>query len=134
MAGAAMIYFGLDPGKFMRFLSGKYTSQYRDIRRTLDEDRDHVTLDDYKHLKRILLVGCPAQLTFKEPSSNKLELISSGNSKNFIANPKLVRKTVSKEDRYSHLVPMDPILCKLSPYLCHTTQSMVIQERKNAMV
>jgi hypothetical protein len=77
------------------------------------------------------LDGCPAQLTFKEPSSNKLELISCGNSKNFIANPKLVHKMMNKEDRYSHLVLMDPILCKFSPYLCHTTQSMVIKEGKN---
>jgi hypothetical protein len=26
---------------------------------------------------------------------------------------------------------MDPLLCKLSPYLCHTTQSIVIKDRKN---
>ncbi len=38
---------------------------------------------------------------------------------------------MNKEDRYSHLVPMDPILCKFSPYLCHTTQSKVIKEGKN---
>ena len=75
--------------------------------------------------------GCPAQLTFEEPLSNKLEFISRGNSKNFIANPKLVRKMMNKEDRYSHLVPMDPILCKFSPYLHHTTQSIVIKEGKN---
>ncbi len=31
MASAAMIYFGLDPGKLVRFLSGKYTGQYRDV-------------------------------------------------------------------------------------------------------
>ena len=131
MASAAMIHFGLDPGKFVRFLSGEYTGQYRDVRRTLDAVRDHVTADDYNHIKRILMDGCPAQLTFEEPSSNKLEFISRGNSKNFIANPKLVRKTMNKEDRYSHLVPMDPILCKFSPYLRHTTQSIVIKEGKN---
>ncbi len=31
IASAAMIHFGLDPGKFVRFLSGKYTGQYRDV-------------------------------------------------------------------------------------------------------
>jgi hypothetical protein len=120
MASTAMIHFGLDPGKFVRFpLSGEYTGQYQDVRCTLDSVRDHVNTDDYNHIKRILMDGCPAKLTFKEPLSNKLEFISRGNSKNFIANPKLVRKTMNKEDRYSHLVPMDPILCKFSPYLCH---------------
>ncbi len=38
---------------------------------------------------------------------------------------------MNKEDRYSHLVPMDPLLCKLSPYLCHTTQSIAIKDGKN---
>jgi hypothetical protein len=31
MASAAMIHFGLDPGKFVRWLSGEYTGQYRDV-------------------------------------------------------------------------------------------------------
>jgi hypothetical protein len=36
LASAAMIYFGLDPGKFVRFLLGEYTGQYWDVRCTLD--------------------------------------------------------------------------------------------------
>jgi hypothetical protein len=40
-------------------------------------------------------------------------------------------KTMNKEDRCSHLVPMDPLLCKLSPYLRHTMQSNVITDGKN---
>jgi hypothetical protein len=126
-----MIHFGLDPGKFVRFLSGKYTGQYWDVRCTLDAIQDHVTSDNHGHFKRILLNGCPAQLTFKEPLSNKLEFISCGNSKSFVENPQLVQKTMNKEDHYSHLVPMDPLLCKLSPYLHHTMQSIVIEDGKN---
>ncbi len=97
MASAAMIHFGLDPGKFVHFLSGKYTGQYRDVRHTLDAIWDHVTSDDYSHIKQILLDGCPAQLTFKEPSNNKLEFISHGNLKSFVENPQLVQKTMKKE-------------------------------------
>jgi hypothetical protein len=78
-----MIHFGLDPGKFVRFLLGKYTSQHWDDCCTLDAIQDHVTSDNYGHIKRILLDGCPAQLTFEEPLSNKLEYISCGNSKSF---------------------------------------------------
>jgi hypothetical protein len=73
MASSAMIHFGLDPGKFVRFLSGKYIGQYWDVHRTLDAIQDHVTSDNYGHIKQILPDGCPTQLTFKEPSSNKLE-------------------------------------------------------------
>ena len=36
MASVAMIHFGLDPGKFVRFLLGKYTGQHRDVCLTLD--------------------------------------------------------------------------------------------------
>jgi hypothetical protein len=78
-----------------------------------------------------LLDGCPAQLFFEGPSINKLEFISGDNFKSFVENPQLVQKTMNKEDRYSHLVPMDPLLCKLSPYLHHTTQSIVVKDSKN---
>ncbi len=126
-----MIHFGLDPSKFVRFLSGKYTRQYQDVCRTLYAVQDHITSDNYNHIKRILLDGCPTQLTLKEPLHNKLKFISHGNSKSFVDNPQLVKKTMNKEDCYSHLVPMDPLLCKLSPYLHHTMQSIVIKDSKN---
>jgi hypothetical protein len=41
---------------------------------------------------------------------------------------------MNKEDRYSHLVPIDPLLCKLSPYLCHTMQSIVIKDGKKDQI
>ncbi len=42
---------------------------------------------------------------------------------------------MNKEDRYSHLVLMDQLLCKFSPYLCHhTTQSIIIKEGKNDQI
>jgi hypothetical protein len=37
---------------------------------------------------------------------------------------------MNKEDQYSHLVPMDPLLCKSSPHLRHTTQSIIIKDSK----
>ncbi len=110
---------------------GKHTSQYQDVHRTLDAVQNHVISDDYNHIKQILLDGCPAQLTIDEPLSNKLEFISCGNSKSFVENPQLVQKTINKEDRYSHLVLMDLLLCKLSPYLRHTMQSIVKMDDKN---
>ena len=38
---------------------------------------------------------------------------------------------MNKEDQFSPLVLMDLILCNFSPHLCHTTQSIVINEGKN---
>ncbi len=38
---------------------------------------------------------------------------------------------MNKEDCYSHLVPIDPLLCKLSPYLHHKMQSIIIKDGTN---
>jgi hypothetical protein len=62
MANAAMAYFGLDPGRFVRWVGGEYTGQHQDTHSTLAAVRGHVLADDYAHMKRILLDGCPAQL------------------------------------------------------------------------
>ncbi len=82
-------------------------------------------------MKRILLDCCPSQLDFEEPLSNKIKMIKCGNSKSFNNNTALVLKTMNKEDRYSHLIPLDEIMCRFSPYCCHTTQTMVIKAGKN---
>jgi hypothetical protein len=78
--------------------------------------KGHVSADDYAHMKRILLDGCPAQLDFEEPLSNKIEIIERGNSKSFNNNTNLVLKTMNKEDWYSHLILLDEIMCRFSPY------------------
>jgi hypothetical protein len=44
--------------------------------------------------------------------------------KSFNNNTDLVLKTMNKEDRYSHLIPLDEIMCHFPPYCCHTTQTM----------
>ncbi len=81
--------------------------------------------------KRILLDGCPAQLNFEEPLSNKIEKIERRNSKSFNNNTALVLKTMNKEDRYSHLIPLMRSFVVFSPYCCHTTQTMVIKAGKS---
>ena len=70
MANAAMAHFNLDLGRFVQWMGGKYPGQHRDTHSTLAAVRGHVSADDYAHMKRILLDGCPAQLDFEEPLSN----------------------------------------------------------------
>jgi hypothetical protein len=43
----------------------------------------------------------------------------------------IVKKTMNKEDRYSHVVPLDILIYQLLLYLSHSTQTMVIKEDKN---
>ena len=131
MANGAMAHFGLDPGRFVRWLAGEYIGYHRNVRSTLAAVRNKISTDDYYHMERILLQGCPAELAFDEPLDNKLEMIQRGNSKSFNENPDLVLKTMNKEDRYSHLLPLDETICRFSPYCRHTTQTIVIKQGKN---
>jgi hypothetical protein len=98
MASAAMIYFGLNPGKFFRWLGGEYTGHHWDIQRTLDAVESHIMPRDFKHMKRILLDSCPAELMFIEPLDNKLAMLKCGNLKTFKSNPDLIKKETNKED------------------------------------
>ncbi len=131
MANAAMAHFGLDLGGFVQWMGGEYTGQHQDTHSTLAAVRGHVSADDYEHMKRIPLDGCPAQRDFEEPLTNKIKLIEHGNSKSFNNFTALVLKTMNKEDRYSHLIPLDEIMCRFSPYCCRTTQTMVIKAGKS---
>ena len=120
MANAAMVHFGLDPGRFVCWLAGEYTGCVRDVQATLAVVWNYISDDDYDHMKRILLEGCPYELQFDEPLDNKLEMIRRGNSRSFKDNIDLVLKTMNKEDRYSHVLPLDELLCTFSPYCRHT--------------
>ena len=100
----------------MRWLGVKYTGEHRDVNRTLTAVRNHVSTDNFNHMERILLDGSPYKLTFDEPLAKKSLMIQQGNSKIFNKNPELVAKTMNKEDRYSHVLPLDKLLCKVSPY------------------
>ena len=106
-----MIHFGLDPGKLVRWLGGEYTGKRRNVNRTPTAVRDHVSTDKFKHMKRILLDGYPFELTFDKPLTNKSVMIQQGNSKSFNKNPELFLKTMNKEDCYSHILPLDELLC-----------------------
>jgi hypothetical protein len=80
MASAAMAHFGLDPGKLVQWMGGKYIGYHHDVQKTLEAVRPYITLDNFNHIKHILLDGCPAELIFTEPLDNKkLKTIRQGN-------------------------------------------------------
>ena len=62
MASAAIVHFGLDPGKFVRWMEGEYTGYHRDVKKTLIDVCPHITVEDYNHIERVLLDGCPVEL------------------------------------------------------------------------
>ena len=71
------------------------------------------------------------KLIFDKPLTNKSVMIQQVNSKSFNKKPELVLKTMNKEDCYSHILPLDDLLCTFSPYCRHTTQTLVIKPGKN---
>ena len=131
MMSAAMIKLGLDPGRLVRFLDGEYIGSRRQVRRTINAVQGHVSAEDLKHMKRILLQGCPAKLAFTESAKSKRDMIDRGNQKNFVDNPDIVNKTLNKEERYNHLIPMHEVICLLSPYLRHTSQGLILKDGKS---
>ncbi len=46
MANATMAHFGLDPGRFIQWMGGKYTGQHGDAYSTLAAVKGHVSTDD----------------------------------------------------------------------------------------
>ena len=130
MASAAMVHFDLDPGKFVQWLGGEYMGYHRNVQTTLDAVQSHVTPDNFEHMRRILLDGCPAEFMFTEPLDNKLAMLKRGNLKTFKANPNLIKKAMNKEDRYSNLVPIDEDICRASAFCHSTTQTVVIKPGK----
>jgi hypothetical protein len=98
MASAAMVHFGIDPGKYVQWMGGEYTGYHRGVQKTLAAVRPYITAEDYNHIEQILLDGCPAEIMFTESLDNKLKMIRQGNSKSFNDNPDLVRKAMNKED------------------------------------
>jgi hypothetical protein len=134
MASAAMVHFGMHPGKLVRHLGGEYTGSDRDVRRTVEALQGLISDSDLRHVKRILLQGCPSKLVLSESSESKLSMIQRGNQKSFVEYPDIVTKTINKEERYSHILPKHEMICKLSPYVRHTSQGMVVKEGKNPRV
>jgi hypothetical protein len=131
MANAAMVHFGLDPGKFVQWMGGEYTGYNCDVQKTLAAVCLYITAKDYNHIEWILLGGCPAELMFTEPLDNKLKMIRQGNLKSFNDNPNLIGKAMNKEDQYSHLMPINDDICHVSAYHRHTIQTVVMKLGKN---
>ena len=61
---------------------------------------------DMAHIEQILTKGCPSITNFEEASDMKSFIIEKGNQATFKMYPETVTKTMNKEDRNSHLLPI----------------------------
>ncbi len=72
MASAAMVHFGMHPGKLVRYLGGEYTGSDRDVKCTVEALQGLISDNNLRHVKQILLQGCPSKLVLSESSESKL--------------------------------------------------------------
>ena len=134
MATAAMIHFNMDPGFLVRFMSGEYTGEARDFTRVEQAIGQYIDPSDLAHIKRILTRGCPAQLTFDEEPENKKRLLERGNQKSFDMHPELVKKTLNKEEKHSHVIALKDWVVQASPFCRHNMQGLNTKKENSRVV
>eukprot|EP00956_Cyclotella_meneghiniana_P044908 scaffold342465_cov169-Cyclotella_meneghiniana.AAC.1 len=116
MASACLLYYGGDVSSLVRFCGGEYTAAHRDCEGLIEEIKDHVDKKDIEDIRRIMTDGCPAELQKTFTKANKMELLRRGNGEAFESHQIEVTKTVNKEDRNSHIIPVDMSICRFSAY------------------
>jgi hypothetical protein len=115
MATACAIHYSLHPGMVIRYLKGKYVGENRNDPQILRAESSQVDESDAAHIERILTQGCPSRLSFKETSEMIAYILKKGNQATFKMYPDIVTKTMNKEDRHSHLLPVKLWVLHFSP-------------------
>jgi len=132
MATACAINYSLHPGMIIRYIKGEYGGESRNVPQILKDISSHVNETDAT--ERILTQGCPSRLSFEETSEMKYSIIQKGNQATFKMNPEIVTKTMTKEEKHSHVLPVKLRVLYFSPWCRHTAQGMQIKPEKNPRV
>ena len=131
MASAQFIRSGGDPDKLVRFCSQEYILAHLDRQGILKRIKEHISTEDFDHIDRILYDGCPAELSFDEENQSRLRSLERGNQPTYLRNPTKVLKAINKEDKNSHLIPLDEDLAYFSPFCRHTPQGAIDKAGKS---
>jgi len=134
MVTACAVHYSLHPGMVSRYIKGEYVGENRNVLQILNDISSHVDETDTAHIERILTQGCPSKLSFEETSDMKASIIQKGNQATFRMHPEIVTKTMNKEDRHSHVLPVKLWVLHFSPWCRHTAQGMLIKPGKNLHV
>ncbi len=124
LARACCIHYGLHPGMLVRYITGEYVGESRDVEPILREVSPHISCEETTHIKRILMQGCPSYIDFEEESKNKLAVIWKGNQHTFLQYPEVTAKAMNKEEKNSHILPLRYSTVHFSPWLRVTPQGI----------
>ncbi len=134
MATAAMNHYFLHPGMLIRYIKGKYVGENRDVLQVLNDVLPYINDVDAKHIERILTQGCPLQINFEETLDMKMTIIKKGNQTTFKMYPETVTKTMNKEDRHSHVLPVKLWVFYCSAQCRAMAQGMQVKPGKNPRI
>ena len=127
---ACAIHYGLDFGLVARYLDGEFLAAHRDIPAILREAEPFVSPGTLANMSRVLTQGCPAQLNWFEPHANKESFVRRGNHPAVRQHKQIVDKTLAKEVRHSHLIPLPRWFCTCSAYGHHVPQNILLKTGK----
>jgi hypothetical protein len=134
MATAAMFAYRGDPAMLVRFIDGEHTASYRDVHQCLKKIEPHVEKKDYDDIERIFTRGCPLRMDIEMPKAEKRRMMARANQPSVDDNLDVVRSTMNKEERYSHVIVLAIYLCRFSPFLNHVPQGVNEKEGKFRLV
>ena len=115
MATACAVNYSLHPGMIIRYIKGEYVGESRNVPQILKDISSHVNETDATHIERILTQGCHSRLSFEENSEMKDSMIQKGNQATFKMNLEIVTKTMTKEKKHSHVLPVKALGTLLLP-------------------
>jgi hypothetical protein len=125
---ACAVHYDLDFGLVTRYLGGKYTAEWHDVKEILSLSEPYVTPKVLGQMECILTTGCPSYFNnWEEDAANKRTFVSRCNLPSIAQHDKLVAKTLTKEVRNSHLIPMAWWVCTCSPWGRHVPQNILIK-------
>ena len=84
MATACAIHYGLNIGMVVRYLKGEYVGESRDADAIINTISPYIKEVDCGHIKRIISLGCPSHIDFREDYKNKHKVPKKGNQQTFL--------------------------------------------------
>ncbi len=100
---------------------------WRDVNKIISTCEPLVTPEVLGQMERILTTGCPSYFNWEEDTDNKHAFVS---RRNLPSVAQHVAKTLMKEVRNSHLIPMAQWVCTCSPCGRHVPENIQFKPRK----
>ena len=114
---AALFHYNLDVGLLLRYLGNNYTAAHRDTESVVEKISPLVDPDLVQQYIRVMTVGCPNHFVAESTRDNSVKYWRAGNNPSIAKNLAKVMKTMNKEERNNHVIPLPSWLWRFVPHL-----------------